>query len=408
MTQIQNCRLCHSENFEVFLKLGTMPLAGNFLNKDDLGKEDSFPLDVCFCKNCASVQVVEIIPRDVFFKDYRYLSSVASKSVLDHFKIYASEIKDRFLPKGGFVVEVACNDGILLEPLKNLELNVLGVDPAKNVVKIAADKGLNVIDDYFGLDLSKKILEKYGKANVIVGNAVFAHVENLDNIILGVKNLLKNDGIFIFEVNYLGDMIDELQYDVIYHEHTMYHSILALKKFLELHGLKIFDIKHLDIRGGTIRIYSSFKDTNFEISDNVKSLLDSELQKGYNKFETFKNFAKKCEEHKFQMLKLLDDLKNQGKKIIGYGMSGRGNTMLNYWKVGTDTIDFGIDASPERYGRFVPGMHIPIKPPQPIVDIDYILLLAWIFADDIVEKEHEFIENGGKFIIPFPIPHFRT
>jgi len=406
MTQIQNCRLCNSDNFEVFLKLGTMPLAGNFLKKEDVGKENSYPLDVCFCKNCGSVQVLEMIPRDTFFKDYRYLSSVTAKSVLEHFKTYASEIKDRFLPNNGFVLEVACNDGILLEPLKKLGLNVLGVDPAKNVVRIAKEKGLDVINDYFGLSLSKQILEQYGKTDVIVGNAVFAHVDDLNDILLGVKNLLKDDGVFIFEVNYMGDMIDELQYDVIYHEHTMYHSVLALKKFLEQYDMKIFDVKHLDIRGGTIRIYSSFSNTNFDISDNVQSLLDSELKKGYNKFETFKNFAKKCEDHKSQILNLLHDLKKQGKKIIGYGMSGRGNTMLNYWQAGTDILDYGIDASPERYGRFVPGMHIPIKPPQPIIDADYVLLLAWIFADDIIEKEHEFVENGGKFIIPFPKPHF--
>ena len=406
MVQIQNCRLCHSENFEVFLKLGTMPLAGNFLKKEDVGKENAYPLDVCFCKNCGSVQVLEMIPRDTFFRDYRYLSSVTAKSVLEHFKTYASEIKERFLPNGGFVLEVACNDGILLEPLKNLELNVLGVDPAKNITKIAKGKGLDVIDDYFGLDLSKQILEKYDKANVIVGNAVFAHVDDLNDILLGVKNLLKDDGVFIFEVNYMGDMIDELQYDVIYHEHTMYHSVLALKKFLEQYEMKIFDVKHLAIRGGTIRIYSSFKNTHFEVSNNVQSLIDSELQKGYDKLETFKNFAKKCEEHKSEILNLLHDLKKQGKKIIGYGMSGRGNTMLNYWQVSTNIIDYGIDASPERYGRFVPGMHIPIKPPQPMIDVDYVLLLAWIFADDIIEKEHGFVENGGKFIIPFPKPHF--
>ena len=406
MVQIQNCRLCHSENFEVFLKLGTMPLAGNFLKKEDVGKENAYPLDVCFCKNCGSVQVLEMIPRDTFFRDYRYLSSVTAKSVLEHFKTYASEIKERFLPNGGFVLEVACNDGILLEPLKNLELNVLGVDPAKNITKIAKGKGLDVIDDYFGLDLSKQILEKYDKANVIVGNAVFAHVDDLNDILLGVKNLLKDDGVFIFEVNYMGDMIDELQYDVIYHEHTMYHSVLALKKFLEQYEMKIFDVKHLGIRGGTIRIYSSFKNTHFEVSNNVQSFIDSELQKGYDKLETFKNFAKKCEEHKSEILNLLHDLKKQGKKIIGYGMSGRGNTMLNYWQVSTNIIDYGIDASPERYGRFVPGMHIPIKPPQPMIDVDYVLLLAWIFADDIIEKEHGFVENGGKFIIPFPKPHF--
>lgn len=408
MTKIEHCRLCKSDDFEIFLKLGTMPLAGDFLKKEDVGKENSYPLDVCFCKNCASVQVVEMIPRDTFFRDYRYLSSITGKSVLNHFQSYASEIKEKFLPNNGFVVEIACNDGILLEPLKNLGLKVLGVDPAKNVIKIAKNKGLDVIDDYFGLELSNQILQKHGNADVIIGNAVFAHVDDLNDILLGVKNLLNENGVFVFEVNYLGDMIDELQYDVIYHEHTMYHSVLTLKKFLEQFQMKIFDVKHLDIRGGTIRIYSSFDNINFIISENVKAIINSELEKKYDKLETFTNFAKKCEEHKSKILNLLYDLKKQGKTIIGYGMSGRGNTMLNYWKVGTDILDYGIDASPERYGRFVPGMHIPIQSPKSLVDVDYVLLLAWIFANDIIEKESEFIKNGGKFIIPFPEPHFNS
>lgn len=407
MTEIKKCRLCDSVDLVTFLKLGTMPLAGNFLTKDQIGKEPSYPLDVCFCKNCTSVQVREMIPRDTFFKDYRYLSSVAAKSVLRHFTQYAEEIKNRFMPNGGFVVEVACNDGILLKPLTDLGLNALGVDPATNVVKIAMERGLNVIDDYFGLDLSNKLVKKFGKANVIVGNAVFAHIDDMNDIFKGVWNLLDDKGAFIFEVNYLGDMIDELQYDVIYHEHTLYHSVLALKRFLEKHNMKIFDVKHLPIRGGTIRIYACKKNADFTISDNVYKILDTEKQKKYDKLETYNEFARRCEEHKKKILDLLYKLKNSGNKIIGYGMSGRGNTMLNYWKVNTKILDYGIDASPERHGRFVPGQHIPIYPPGSLEGVRYVLLLAWIFADDIIQKENEFVKKGGKFIIPFPEPHLR-
>ena len=406
MNEIKTCRLCNSENFDVFLKLGTMPLAGNFLKKTDIGNENLYPLDICFCKNCFSVQVLGKIPRDILFEDYRYLSSVTGKSVLDHFNAYALEIKDEFLPQGGFVLEVACNDGILLEPLKNLGLKTLGVDPAKNIVKITKEKGLNVINDYFDLNTSKEIIQKYGKADIIVGNAVFAHVDNLDEIILAVKNTLEDNGVFIFEINYLGDMIDELQYDVIYHEHTMYHSVLTLKKFLEKNEMKIFDVKHFPIRGGVIRIYATFKNSQLAVSENVQLMINSEIQKKYDKIETYQNFAQKCEEHKSQILNLLHNIKKEGKKIIGYGMSGRGNTMLNYWNVGTDILDYGIDQSHERYGRYVPGMHIPILPPKSLDDVDYVLLLAWIFADDIIKKEMDFVKSGKKFIIPFPEPHF--
>jgi len=405
MTKIEKCRLCDSKDVEVFLRLGTMPLAGNFLNKDQIGKEDSYPLDVCFCKNCTSVQILEMIPRDTFFRDYRYLSSVAAKSVLEHFEQYAKEIRDRFVPNGGFVLEVACNDGILLKPLKDLGLDTLGVDPAINVVKVARDRGLEVIDDYFGFKLSQKLVEKYGKADVIVGNAVFAHIDDMNDILNGAWNMLNDNGVFVFEVNYLGDMIDELQYDVIYHEHTLYHSVFALKQFLQKHKMRIFDVKHLPIRGGTIRVYSCKENADFETSLNVQKILNIEKQKKYDKLQTYHEFAKRCEEHKKKMLSLLHNLKNAGHKIIGYGMSGRGNTMLNYWKVGTDILDYGIDASPERYGRFVPGMHIPIFSPRPLDGIHYVLLLAWIFAADIIQKENDFVKNGGKFIIPFPEPH---
>jgi len=407
MTKIQTCRLCNSKDWIVFLSLGTMPLAGNFLNKEEIGKEESYPLDVCFCKNCTSVQVVEMIPRDTFFKDYRYLSSVAAKSVLNHFEQYAKEIKDRFVPNGGIVFEVACNDGILLKPLQDLEVHSIGIDPAVNVVKIARDRGLEVINDYFGFILSQKLLEKYGKANVIVGNAVFAHIDDMNDILKGVWNFLDDNGVFVFEVNYLGDMIDEIQYDVIYHEHTLYHSVYALKKFLDKHKMRIFDVKHLPIRGGTIRIYSCKESAYFQTLPQVQKILDVEKQKGYQDLKTYQEFAKRCAEHKKKILNLLTNFKKDGKKIIGYGMSGRGNTMLNYWKVGIDILDYGIDASPERYGRFVPGMHIPIYPPNSLDDVDYILLLAWIFADDIIKKENGFVKKGGKFIIPFPDPHLQ-
>lgn len=405
MTQIERCRLCDSKDLVVFLRLGTMPLAGNFLNKDQIGKESFYPLDVCFCKSCTSVQVLEMIPRDTFFRDYRYLSSIAAKSVIDHFKQYAKEIKDRFVPNGGFVLEIACNDGILLKPITDLGLNALGVDPAVNVVKVARDHGLDVVNDYFGFNLSQKLVGKYDKANVIVGNAVFAHIDDMNDIFRGIWNMLDDNGVFIFEVNYLGDMIDESQYDVIYHEHTLYHSVFALKQFLEKHNMKIFDVKHFLIRGGTIRIYSCKENANFQILPNVQKILNTEKQKEYDKLQTYHKFAKHCEEHKKKMLDLLHNLKNAGHKIVGYGMSGRGNTMLNYWNVGTDILDYGIDASPERYGRFVPGMHIPIYPPKPLDDVNYVLLLAWIFANDIIQNEKDFIKKGGKFIIPFPIPH---
>jgi len=409
MLKRDNCRLCSSKEIECFLSLRSMPRAGEYLKEDDLQKQEiSYPLEVYFCKSCTSVQLLDIIPRDILFDDYRYLSSVASISVLEHFKEYAKEIKERFVGKNYFVVEVACNDGILLKPLTELDVNAIGVDPAKNIVEVAKNRNLTVINDFFGEKIASNIEKDYGKADLIVANAVYAHVDDMDDLTNGITKLLKNSGIFIFEVHYLADIIETLQYDSIYHEHFSYHSVLALSNFLKKHGMEIFDVKKFPVRGGMIRVYARKINGDYKenISVHVKEILEKEKQMKLHLFETYEEFGRKVAEHKKIITKMLQDLKKMGKKIVAYGMSGRGNTLLNYWNVGIDIIDYGIDASPERYGRFVPGMHIPIKPPENALEgIDVALLLAWIFADDIMKKEKAFTDRGGKFLIPLPIPH---
>jgi hypothetical protein len=385
-----------------------MPRAGAYLKKEDLGKpEISYPLDIYFCEDCYSVQLLDIIPRETLFDDYRYLSSVASASVLEHFNSYSKEIYDTLIEKSNFVVEIACNDGILLEPMMNHGINCLGIDPASNIVSIAKDKGLNVINDFFGKKIVQKILQEHGQAEIVVANAVFAHVDDMDDMTAGVNGILSDSGTFIFEVHHLADIIQDMQYDSFYHEHFSYHSIITLSKFLKKYDMEICDVKKFPVRGGMIRVYAKKFKNNNKINHSVNEFIDLEKTVGLDQFETFKKFGESVIQHKSEILKLLNQLKSEGKKIVAYGMSGRGNTLLNYWKVGTEIIDYGIDASPERYDRYVPGMHIPIKSPEnSLVDVDYALLLAWIFKDDIMKKESDFIKNGGKFIIPMPKPHF--
>jgi SAM-dependent methyltransferase len=386
-----------------------MPRAGEYLKKEELSKpEISYPLDVYFCKSCTSVQLLDVIPREVLFEDYRYLSSVASKSVIEHFEAYAKEIKERFFKSNGLVVEIACNDGILLKPLCDIGVRAIGVDPAVNIVKVAKERGLEVINDYFGEKCARKIESEYGKADVIIANAVYAHIDDMEDITKGTATLLKESGSFIFEVHHLADIIETLQYDSIYHEHMSYHSVFALSKFLKKYGMEIFDVKRFSVRGGMIRVYAKKIGNNEEqLNTSVKDILGKEKNLKLEQFETYKEFAKKVEQHKHLITAMLKKLKNEGKKIVAYGMSGRGNTLLNYWKIGTDIIDYGIDESPERHGRYVPGMHIPIVSPKGALGgVDYALLLAWIFEKDIIKKEQDFIKNGGKFIIPLPYPHF--
>ena len=407
MSKRNDCRLCGSNKVVCFLNLSNMPRAGAYLSKEDLEKpEISYPLDIYFCENCYSVQLLDIIPRETLFDDYRYLSSVASNSVLEHFEIYANEINNLLTKKSDLVLEIACNDGILLKPIKEKGINCLGVDPASNIVSVAKERGLNVINEFFGEKIAEKILHEYGSAEIIVANAVFAHVDDMDDMTLGISKLLSNSGTFIFEVHHLVDIIEDMQYDSFYHEHFSYHSILTLSTFLKKYDMEICDVKKFSIRGGMIRVYAK-KISDNDINSSVTEFLNQEQKLGLDKLETYQKFAKDVAEHKLQIINLLKKLKTEGKKIVAYGMSGRGNTLLNYWKVGTQIIDYGIDASPERYDRYVPGMHIPIKSPEnSLVGVDYALLLAWIFKDDIMKKENDFIKNGGKFIIPMPKPHF--
>ena len=408
MSKRNDCRMCGSKHVSCFLSLSEMPRAGAYIKKEDLGKpEIPYPLDIYFCEDCYSVQLLDIIPRETLFDDYRYLSSVASASVLEHFNSYSKEIYDTLTEKSNFVVEIACNDGILLEPLMNHGINCLGIDPASNIVSVARDKGLNVINDFFGKKIVQKILQEHGQAEIVVANAVFAHVDDMDDMTAGVNGILSDSGTFIFEVHHLADIIQDMQYDSFYHEHFSYHSIITLSKFLKKYDMEICDVKKFSVRGGMIRVYAKKIKNNNKINRSVNEFIDLEKTMGLDQFQTFKKFGESVIEHKSEILKLLNQLKSEGKKIVAYGMSGRGNTLLNYWKVDTKIIDYGIDASPERYDRYVPGMHIPIKSPEnSLVDVDYALLLAWIFKDDIMKKESDFIKNGGKFIIPMPKPHF--
>ena len=407
MSKRSDCRLCGSNKVVCFLQLSDMPRAGAYLKKEDLEKpEISYPLDIYFCENCFSVQLIDIIPRETLFDDYRYLSSVASNSVLEHFQIYANEISELLTKKSDLVLEIACNDGILLKPIKDKGVNCLGVDPASNIVNVAKEKGLNVINDFFGEKIGEKILNEHGLAEIIVANAVFAHVDDMNDLTAGISKVLSDSGTFIFEVHHLADIIEDMQYDSFYHEHFSYHSIITLSKFLKKYDMEICKVKKFSIRGGMIRVYAKKNISNNKIDESVREFINQEQKLGLDKLETYQKFAKNVNEHKLEILNLLKKLKLEGKKIVAYGMSGRGNTLLNYWKVGTEIIDYGIDASPERYNRFVPGMHIPIRSPEnSLLGVDYALLLAWIFKDDILKKENNFIENGGKFIIPMPKPH---
>jgi SAM-dependent methyltransferase len=382
--------------------MGPTPLAGDYLLKKNIGKEKYYPLRIYFCPKCSLVQVLDVIPPNILFKDYRYLSSVGLKA---HFKSYADEMVKKFLKKGDFIVEIGSNDGVLLFPLKKYGMNVLGVDPAKNISQIANTKGLNTLVTYFGENTALKILRKKGKADAIFANNVLAHIDDMHDVFKGINILLKTTGVLVFEIHYLPDLISKLQYDFFYNEHLSYYSLGCLIQFLEKYGLEVFDVKNESSHSGSIRVYVKFRNNNkLKIESSVRKLLSAEKSNGMLDEKNMKIFAIKIRLHKKSLVNVLNGLKKKGERIVGYGASGRGNILLNYCDIDKSYIEYVVDESPERYGRFTPGTHIPIVKPEIFRKdkVKYCLLLAWNYKNMILDKEKSFIEKGGKFIIPFP------
>jgi SAM-dependent methyltransferase len=394
------CRFCGSTDLYMFLDLGFMPHAGDFLTKKEVGKELCYPLKIYYCKKCGLVQILEVISSKTLFKNYHYLSSV---SLTGHFKELAEELKNKFLNKKSFVVEIGSNDGVLLYPLKKMGFNVLGVDPAINVVKIAEKKGIETVTDFFGKKIAEKILAKKGGSDVILASNVLAHIDNMTDVFKGITTLLKPNGVLIFEVHYFPDLLKDIQYDFFYNEHLSYSSLKSLIPFLNKFNLQIFDVKHIKIHSGSIRVYAKFKDNKkYKIKKTVRTMYEKDLESlGFSRIKKFSSCVYK---HREDLKNVLDKIKKDGNKIVGYGASGRANTLLNFCKIDNTILDYIVDDSPERQDKFTPGTHIPIVSPSVFRkdNVKYVLLLAWNYKDEIFKKERKFIKKGGKFIIPFP------
>lgn len=394
-----DCRLCGSVNLKLIIDFGLMPHAGDFLTREEIGKEKYYPLRIFLCKDCFLLQIIDIVPSNVHFSDYRYLSSIG---LSDHFTHFANSLK---IARNSFIVEIGSNDGVLLRPLGDLGYRVLGVDPARNIAQIAKKKGIPMIIDYFTEKVALNIKSKYGKADVIIANNVLAHIDDMDAVFSGIKNLLNTDGVLIFEVHYLPELIEKLQYDFFYTEHLSYYMLHSLKPFLEKYGFVMTNVEIIPVHSGSIRVYAKQKSGKVSESKNVIDLMKKEEGLELLKFKTYFSFAKKINTHKKQLSRLLHKFKIEGKKVVGYGASGRANTVLNAANIDRNLISYIVDASKERYNRFTPGMHIPIISPQDFhgdINVDYVLLFAWSYKDIILIKEKEFIRNGGKFVVPFP------
>ena len=401
----KNCRICGNTKLDKFLSLGPTPLANNFLKADQLNREELYyPLDVYFCNECHLIQLLDIVPPEVMFKDYAYITS-ASKPMELHFAGLTKDVSTNFkVNKDSLVVDIGSNDGTLLQYFSKIGLRVLGIEPASNIAQIARRRGIITINKFFSKDCAIETYKKYGSADIILATNVFAHVDNLENILYGIDYLLSKDGLFVIEVPYLINLLDNIEFDTIFHEHLSYFSIYPLIYLFRKFGMKIVNIKQIPIHGGSIRIF--IKRSNEKQSQNVSKFLLMEQNAELDSIKTYTEFAKKVALVKERLVKLLKTLKNEETRITGYGATAKGNTLLNYCKIGPDILDYISDTTAYKQGRYTPGMHIPIFPEEKFhKDIpNYSLLLAWNYADAILQKEQKYRRKGGKFILPLPDP----
>jgi hypothetical protein len=404
---VKNCRICNSTNLHLILDLGEQPPANSLIDKSQLNTiEPKFPLRLFWCGDCFLVQLLDIVNKEHLFKHYLYMTS-ASKPIVDHFKKYAVDIFNKFLNKqeNPFVVEIGSNDGSLLREFKKLGSSILGIEPASNLAKLANDSDITTLNDFFSLDIAKNIIQSKN-ASIVVANNVIGHVENLHDLMEGIKILIGKQGVFIFEVPYLLDLVKKLEFDTVYHEHLSYFSILPIINLIERFNLEIFDIQKQSVHGGTLRIFIS-KKNNFNIKDNVNKFIKLEYEFGINNIKTYDKFSDDVQNLKNKIKELLHKLKNEKKSLFGYGASAKGNVLLNYCNIDYNILDYVVDTTPLKQGKFTPGTHIPILSSEKISDKgnnDVGLLLAWNYESEILKKEKSFRSKGGKFLIPIPFP----
>lgn len=407
MNGTQDCRHCGAPVSVIVADLGATPVSNDYLRPEAVdGPEPFFPLRALVCEECKLVQLQDFFKGDDLFRsDYAYFSSF-STSWLDHCQRYAKTMTTRFgLSTESKVVEIASNDGYLLQYFKNDGIAVLGVEPSLSVAQHAIDnKGIPTEVAFFGVETAQRLVAAGHQADLMAANNVLAHVPAINDFVGGFRVLLKPQGVATFEFPHLLRMMEQTQFDTIYHEHFSYISLIAVERILDAAGLRVFDVEELPTHGGSLRVFVCHKGADHATSGQVAEVRDAELTYGLGDIETYKAFSEQVRRVKRDLLKLLIELKEKGARIVGYGAAAKGNTMLNYCGIGADMIDYVVDRSPHKQGLFLPGTRLPILSPDRIAEDrpDYVLILPWNLKDE-VEKQLEFIrEWGGKFIVAIP------
>ena len=409
MTRTSNgkgCMFCGTPLHATFVDLGMSPLCESYISREQLNQMESFyPLHAYVCETCFLVQLDEYVSPEKIFTEYAYFSSY-SDSWVQHMKKYTDMIIERFsLGRRNFVVEIASNDGYLLQHFVARSIPVLGIEPAANIAKVAIEKGVPTLVKFFGEKVARQLAMEGKQADLVAGANVLAQVPDVNDFVRGIKILLKSRGVVTIEFPHLMRLIEENQFDTIYHEHYSYFSFLTVERIFAAHGISLFDVEEVPTHGGSLRIYGCHADgSSYPIGPRVSELRTREVQRGFNRLERYSTFTEQVKETKRKLLEFLIRAKREGKSIAGYGAPGKGNTLLNYCGIRTDFIDYTVDRNPYKQGKFLPGTHIPIYSPEKINDTkpDYVLILPWNFKDEIMAQMSHIRKWGGQFLTPIP------
>ena len=401
------CRVCHNKELRPFLSLGPTPLANAFLKSpDEFDHEASYPLDVYFCETCSLVQLLDVIDPETLFRNYIYVTGT-SETMIAHNQQYAQTLVDFLqLSANDLVIEVASNDGSLLQCFKPYSVRTIGIEPAANIADLARANGIETISQFLNTTTAKSIRDSYGPANLVIANNVLAHVDETQDFLSGCKSLVKDNGLIVIEAPSLRDLLDRLEYDTIYHEHLCYFSVGTLIHLCNAVGLSIVRMDHVPVHGGSLRMYAGTQAYYGDHAEDVLAWADEERRTGLTRAACYERFATAVQTNRQALRTLLERLTGAGKTIAGYGAPAKGNTLLNYCGIDTRLVPYTVDKNPMKVGLYTPGMHLPVLPVATVLERqpDYLMILAWNFADEIIRQQQAYRVRGGRFIIPIPEP----